>query len=100
MPCFFHRFLKNAFPSESMHGGRLRAPTRAFLRALGQDDDDIARPHVGVIHTGGEMSPCNRTLQEQAQHAKTGIYAGGGTPHLVGAGFMVQRGSSGPQVPS
>ena len=69
------------FPSVTMHGGRLRAPTRAFLHALGQDDDDIARPHVGVIHTGGEMSPCNRNLQEQAQHAKTGIYAGGGTPH-------------------
>ena len=67
--------------SDAMHGGRLRAPTRAFLRALGEDDDDIARPHVGVIHTGGEMSPCNRNLQEQAQHAKTGIYAGGGTPH-------------------
>jgi dihydroxy-acid dehydratase len=69
------------FRSETMHGGRLRAPTRAFLHALGEDDDDIARPHVGVIHTGGEMSPCNRNLQEQAQHAKTGIYAGGGTPH-------------------
>jgi dihydroxy-acid dehydratase len=69
------------FRSETMHAGRLRAPTRAFLRALGQDDEDIARPHVGVIHTGGEMSPCNRTLQEQAQHAKTGIYAGGGMPH-------------------
>ena len=67
--------------SETMHGGRLRAPTRAFLRALGEDDDDIARPHVGVIHTGGEMSPCNRTLREQAEHAKTGIYAGGGIGH-------------------
>ena len=69
------------FRSETMHGGRLRAPTRAFLRALGQDDDDVAKPHVGVLHTGGEMSPCNRSLQEQAQHAKTGIWAGGGTPH-------------------
>lgn len=68
-------------PSTHMHEGRLRAPTRAFLRALGQDEDDIASPHVGVIHTGGEMSPCNTTLQQQAQHAKTGIYAGGGTPH-------------------
>jgi len=64
-----------------MHVGRLRAPTRAFLRALGEDDDDINRPHVAVIHTGGEMSPCNRNLQEQAQHAKMGIYAGGGMPH-------------------
>jgi dihydroxy-acid dehydratase len=68
-------------PSTAMHTGRLRAPTRAFLRALGQDDDDIQQPHVAVIHTGGEMSPCNTTLQQQAQHAKTGIYAGGGTPH-------------------
>ena len=27
------------------------------------------------------MSPCNLNLREQAQHAKTGIYAAGGTPH-------------------
>lgn len=69
------------WPSKEMHEGRLRAPTRAFLRAIGQDDEDIARAHVAVIHTGGEMSPCNVTLQAQAQHAKTGIYAAGGTPH-------------------
>ena len=67
--------------SATMHGGVLRAPTRAFLRAIGQDDEDIAAAHVGVIHTGGEMSPCNTTLRDQAQHAKTGIWAGGGTPH-------------------
>jgi dihydroxy-acid dehydratase len=30
---------------------------------------------VGVFHTGGEMSPCNMNLRDQAQHAKTGIYA-------------------------
>jgi dihydroxyacid dehydratase/phosphogluconate dehydratase len=72
---------KPPLPSTGMHGGRLRAPTRGFLRALGQDDEDIAAPHVAVIHTGGEMSPCNTTLQGQAQHAKAGIWAGGGTPH-------------------
>ncbi len=59
----------------------LRAPTRAFLHALGQDDDEIARPHIGVFHTGGEMSPCNMLLRDQALHAKTGIYAAGGMPH-------------------
>ena len=67
--------------STTMHEGLLRAPTRAFLRAVGQDDEDIASAHVGVIHTGGEMSPCNTTLREQAQHARTGIFMGGGTPH-------------------
>ena len=69
------------FRSATLYDGTLRTTTRSFLRALGQDDDDIERPHVGVFHTGGEMSPCNLNLREQAQHAKTGIYAGGGTPH-------------------
>ena len=69
------------FRSATIYEGTLRATTRSFLHALGQDDEDIARPHVGVFHTGGEMSPCNLNLRDQAQHAKTGVYAGGGTPH-------------------
>lgn len=69
------------FRSAAIYEGTLRATTHAFLQALGEDDDDIRRPHIGVFHTGGEMSPCNLTLREQAQHAKTGIYAGGGMPH-------------------
>ncbi|VTU16883.1 dihydroxy-acid dehydratase [Variovorax sp. PBL-E5] len=69
------------FRSAIIRDGIIRATTRSFLQALGQDDEDIARPHIGVFHTGGEMSPCNLNLREQAQHAKTGIYAGGGTPH-------------------
>jgi dihydroxy-acid dehydratase len=69
------------FRSATLVEGTIRATTRSFLHALGQDEDDIARPHIGVFHTGGEMSPCNLNLREQAQHAKTGIYAAGGTPH-------------------
>ena len=69
------------FRSSAIYEGTLRTTTHAFLQALGQDDDEIRRPHIGVFHTGGEMSPCNLTLREQAQHAKTGIYAHGGMPH-------------------
>jgi dihydroxy-acid dehydratase len=69
------------FRSATIYEGTIRATTHSFLHALGQDEEDIARPHVGVFHTGGEMSPCNLNLREQAQHAKTGIYAAGGTPH-------------------
>jgi dihydroxy-acid dehydratase len=69
------------FRSATIYEGTIRATTRSFLHALGQDEEDIARPHVGVFHTGGEMSPCNLNLRDQAQHAKTGIYAAGGTPH-------------------
>ena len=69
------------FRSATLVEGTIRATTRSFLHALGQDEDDIARPHIGVFHTGGEMSPCTLNLRDQAQHAKTGIYAAGGTPH-------------------
>lgn len=70
-----------SFRSATIFSGPIRASARAFLHGLGQDDEDIARPHIGVFHTGGEMSPCNLNLRDQAQHARTGIYAAGGTPH-------------------
>jgi len=70
-----------AFRSTTLHEGPLRAATRSFLHALGQDESELKRPHVAVFHTGGEMSPCNLLLRDQAQHAKTGIYAAGGMPH-------------------
>jgi len=69
------------FRSAAMHEGTLRAPTRSFLYALGLDDAEIQRPHIGVFHTGGGMSPCNMNLRDQSQHAHTGIYAAGGMPH-------------------
>ena len=69
------------FRSALLREGTVRATTRSFLYGLGLDDEDIARPHVGVFHTGGQMSPCNLNLREQAQHAATGIYGAGGTPH-------------------
>ena len=72
---------KRRFRSQTIYDGLVRATTRSFLYGLGQDDEELARPHVGVFHTGGEMSPCNMNLREQAQHAKTGIYAHGGMPH-------------------
>jgi dihydroxy-acid dehydratase len=69
------------FRSATIRDGILRTTTRSFLYALGEDDEDIERPHVAVVHTGGDMSPCNKTLREQALQAMSGIYAHGGTPH-------------------
>ncbi|ADZ71589.1 dihydroxy-acid dehydratase [Polymorphum gilvum] len=67
--------------SRTIYTGTIRATTRSFLYGIGFDDEEIERPHVAVVHTGGEMSPCNLNLAVQAQHAKTGVYAGGGAPH-------------------
>uniref|UniRef100_A0A8J8AZK4 Dihydroxy-acid dehydratase n=1 Tax=Coralloluteibacterium stylophorae TaxID=1776034 RepID=A0A8J8AZK4_9GAMM len=66
--------------SDAIKSGPARAPARAMLRATGLDDAAIARPMIAVVHTWSDVSPCNLTLRELAQHAKDGIRAAGGTP--------------------
>ena len=60
--------------------GPHRAPHRAFLRAMGLTDDDLARPLVGVAHTWNEATPCNMSAEFLADEAKRGIRDAGGTP--------------------
>ncbi|MGD9582130.1 MAG: dihydroxy-acid dehydratase [Lysobacterales bacterium] len=66
--------------SDEIKLGPARAPARAMLRATGLDDAAIARPLVAVVHTFSDVSPCNLTLRDLAQHARAGIIAAGGTP--------------------
>ncbi|HEX2083091.1 MAG TPA: dihydroxy-acid dehydratase, partial [Xanthomonadaceae bacterium] len=66
--------------SDAIKQGPARAPARAMLRATGLDDEAIARPFVGVVHTWSDVSPCNITLRELAQHVRAGVQDGGGTP--------------------
>ncbi|MFD0326351.1 dihydroxy-acid dehydratase domain-containing protein [Lysobacter gummosus] len=56
------------------------SPARAMLRATGLDDAAIARPLVAVVHTWSDVSPCNITLRDLAQHVRRGVHDGGGTP--------------------
>ncbi|WP_374410341.1 dihydroxy-acid dehydratase [Novosphingobium colocasiae] len=49
------------------------------MRATGLDDEAIAKPFVGVVHTHAEVSPCVMSLAPQAAAAKTGIEVAGGT---------------------
>ena len=76
--------------SESERKPRLRSRTtvegpdrvahRTFLRAMGLDDEAIAKPFVGVMTTHGENTPCSLSLKPQAEAAKTGVSIAGGTP--------------------
>ncbi len=66
--------------SNAIKQGPARAPARAMLRATGLDDAAIARPLVAVVHTWTDVSPCNLTLRDLAQHVRAGVIAGGGTP--------------------
>ena len=60
--------------------GADRAPHRTFLRAMGLDDEAIAKPFVGVMSTHGENTPCSLSLRPQAEAAKMGVAMAGGTP--------------------
>ena len=66
--------------SDAIKQGPAHAPARAMLRATGLDDEAIARPFVAVVHTWSDVSPCNITLRELAQHVRRGVQDGGGTP--------------------
>jgi dihydroxy-acid dehydratase len=68
------------YRSQEITEGIERAPHRAFLRAMGLTDADMAKPFVGVASTWNEATPCNLHLDRLAEQARAGIAAGGGTP--------------------
>ena len=57
-----------------------RTPHRAFMRAMGLDDEAIAKPMVGVVSMKGDITPCNMTHGPQVEATKQGVQAAGGTP--------------------
>ena len=74
------RWDKSKLPSRHVSVGPKSAPHRAFYYAMGMTDDDVAAPFIGVATTWNEAAPCNITLMRQAQAAKKGVKAAGGTP--------------------
>jgi dihydroxy-acid dehydratase len=74
------RFDKNKLPSRHTTVGPERAPHRSFLYAMGLTEKEINQPLVGVASCWNEAAPCNISLSRQAQAAKAGVKAAGGTP--------------------
>ncbi|MGQ0662081.1 MAG: dihydroxy-acid dehydratase [Pseudomonadota bacterium] len=74
------KFDKSKLPSRHTTVGATSAPHRAFLYAMGLSEAEIAQPLVGVVTTWNEAAPCNISLSRQAQAAKKGVKAAGGTP--------------------
>jgi dihydroxy-acid dehydratase len=71
---------KPKLKSREVYEGYHRAFARAYLRAMGLTDEDIAKPFVGVVSAWNETSPCNTRLRALAEFAKQGVSAAGGTP--------------------
>ncbi|HWB49086.1 MAG TPA: dihydroxy-acid dehydratase [Stellaceae bacterium] len=71
---------KSRLPSRHVTIGADRAPHRSFLYSMGLTEEQINQPLVGVATTWNEAAPCNIALARQAQAAKKGVAAAGGTP--------------------
>jgi dihydroxy-acid dehydratase len=72
-------FDKSKLPSRHVTEGPARAPHRSYYYAMGLTEEQIHRPFVGVVSCWNEAAPCNIALMRQAQSAKKGVDAGGGT---------------------
>src|SRR6201993_772347 len=73
-------FDKSRLTSRHVTEGASRAPHRSYYYAMGLDEEKIHRPLVGVVSCWNEAAPCNIALMRQAQSAKKGVGAAGGTP--------------------
>ncbi len=74
------KFNKKKLPSRHTSLGPDRAPHRSFYYAMGETEQDVAKPFVGVVSTWNEAAPCNTALMRQAQSVKKGVKQFGGTP--------------------
>src|SRR6187431_3381729 len=71
---------KSRLPSRHVTEGPERAPHRSYYYAMGLSQAQIHQPFVGVASCWNEAAPCNIALMRQAQAAKKGVAAAGGTP--------------------
>ena len=74
------KFDKSKLPSRHTTEGPERAPHRSYLYAMGVSEEEVHQPLVGVATAWNEAAPCNISLHRQAQAAKAGVSAAGGTP--------------------
>jgi L-arabonate dehydrase len=61
--------------------GRGRTVTRAFLKGMGYDDEDMNdRPVIGICNPWSELNNCNAHFKLLAEAVKRGVWQAGGLP--------------------
>ncbi|NKB31482.1 MAG: dihydroxy-acid dehydratase [Pseudomonadales bacterium] len=58
--------------------GMEQAPSRAMLRAVGFEDEDFAKPQIGICSTWSMVTPCNMHIDKLAEHVNKGTDDAGG----------------------
>ena len=70
--------------SGPMSLGPDRAPSRAMLRAVGLNDEDMYKPFVAVANLASDVTPCNVHLTRIADAVKQGLWDAGAVPFMFG----------------
>lgn len=70
--------------SRDVTDGLEKAAARGMLRAVGMDDEDFAKPQIGVASSWNEITPCNLSLDRLANAVKEGVFSAGGYPLKFG----------------
>ena len=60
--------------------GVQRAASRALLKSLGLNDEEIARPWIAVVNSWNEIVPGHIHLRKISEAVKKGVRSAGGTP--------------------
>ncbi|MBV9794330.1 MAG: dihydroxy-acid dehydratase [Actinobacteria bacterium] len=55
---------------------------RAFLNSAGLDDEDLARPVVGIVNTTSDFTTCHREMPQLIEAVKRGVLEAGGIPFV------------------
>ncbi len=66
--------------SDQIKKGTEKAPHRALLKSLGLEDDDIAKPLIGIANSYTNIVPGHIHLRVIGEAVKEGILSAGGTP--------------------
>ena len=66
--------------SDAVKRGIEKAPHRALFKSLGLDDDDIAKPLIGIANSYTNIVPGHIHLRTIGEAVKEGILSAGGTP--------------------
>jgi dihydroxy-acid dehydratase len=54
----------------------------AFLSAAGYDEQDLARPVVGIANLASDYNPCHRAMPSLVDNVKRGVLEAGGLPFV------------------
>ncbi|HET9143274.1 dihydroxy-acid dehydratase, partial [Actinophytocola sp.] len=68
--------------SAAWYGGKDRDGYihRAWMRRGLPGSAFDGRPHIAIANTASDLTPCNRHLDDVAEHVKQGVWAAGGVP--------------------